>query len=70
MRIAPAHGTAPAAAGSASLDKKADGSALGVKRHFVLAAAAVFVIFAMALGLRLVRNSSETSQPAATKAAQ
>jgi TonB family protein len=71
VRTAPAHGTAPAAAaGCASLDKKADGSALGVKRHFVLAAAGVFVILAMALGLRLVRKSSETSRPAATRAAQ
>jgi TonB family protein len=70
VRTAPAYGTAPAAAGSASLDKKADGSALGVKRHLVLAAAAVFVILAMALGLRLVRKSSETLRPAATRAAQ
>jgi TonB family protein len=69
-RTVPAYGPAPAAARSSSQDKSAKGSTLAGKRPFVLAATAVFLILAIALGLRLVRNSSEPSQSNATSIAQ
>lgn len=57
---APVYGSTRARAGSFSQDKSAKGSALAGKQPFVLAAVALFVILAIAIGLRLVRNSSET----------
>ena len=69
-RTVPAYGPAPAAARSSSQDKNAKGSALAGKRAFVLAATALFLILAIALGLRLVGNSAKPSQSNATRVAQ
>ena len=66
----PAYGPAPAAARSSSQVESTKDSAPPDKRPFVLAAAALFLILAIALGLRLVRNSSEPSQSNATSVAQ
>jgi len=69
-RTVPAYGSASAAARSSSRDKSAKGSAHAGKWPFVLAAVALFVVLAIAVGVRLVRNTSGTSQSAATRSAQ
>ena len=69
-RTAPAYGSLPAAARFSSRDNSVKGPELAGKRRIVLAALAVLVILAIAVGLRLVRNSPVTSQPAPTKVAQ
>ena len=67
VRPAPVYGSAAAATPSSTWDADAKGSGLVGKRRFVLAAVAVFMILAIAVGLRLVRSSSESSPPAATR---
>jgi TonB family protein len=70
VRTTHAHGTAPVTARSSSLDMSAKSSAFAGKRPFAAAATAVFVILAIAVGLHLVRSSSESSPPAATRIAR
>jgi TonB family protein len=67
VRPSPAYGSAAAATPSSARDADTKGLVLAGKRRFVLAAAGVCAIFAIAVGLRLVRNSPETSQPAANR---
>jgi TonB family protein len=64
VRTAHAYDSAPAAARFSARDTSAKGTALAGSGRFVLAAAAVFLIVAIAVGLRLVRHSSETSRSA------
>ena len=66
-RTAPAYASVPVAASSSSPSKR---RALAGKWPLVLAAAAGFVILAIAVGLRPVHNSSEASQPSTTEPAK
>ena len=67
---APAYGSLPAAVRSSSRNKSGKASALAGKRRFVLLAAVVLVITAIAVGRLLIGHSSESSRSAAARVAQ
>ena len=69
-RMEPAYGSNSAAVRSSSPEKSAAGPGGAGNRRLLFIAAIVFVILAIAIGLRQVHHSSGTSQPAAPIAAR